>query len=221
MMAFVACGVSHEPPAVEQRSREPWRVVVEYAVAQPTDADRAMDRYAEGDGDAFAVLYDALAPRLYGYLVRQTRDAPRAEDLLQQTMLHIHLARDRFIRGAEVAPWAFAIARRLFIDSSRRGKREVLAVDGDVDAGPSEAPSADDVLEAEDLSKTVDRVLGRLPPAQREAFELLKRDGLSVAQAAEVLGTTVSAVKLRAHRAYQALRRVIDEANSRFEEEGR
>jgi RNA polymerase sigma-70 factor (ECF subfamily) len=196
-------------------------MIVEYAVAQPTDADRAMERYAEGDDEAFAALYDALAPRLYGYLVRQTRDAPRAEDLLQQTMLNIHLARDRFIRGAEVAPWAFAIARRLFIDSQRRGKREVLAVDGDMDAGPSSAPSPDDMLRADDLSQTVDRVLRRLPPAQREAFELLKRDGLSVAQAAQVLGTTVSAVKLRAHRAYEALRRVLDEAEARFEEEGR
>ncbi|MGA2450451.1 MAG: RNA polymerase sigma factor [Polyangiaceae bacterium] len=189
-------------------------------MAQPSDADRAMDRYADGDDQAFATLYDELAPRLFGYLVRQTRDAARAEDLLQQTMLQMHLARDRFIRGADVAPWAFAIARRLFIDASRRGKRESLSADGDVDAGPSQEPSADEVLQAEDLARTLDSVLGRIPPAQREAFELLKRDGLSVAQAAEVLGTTVSAVKLRAHRAYEALRVVLSEADARFEEDG-
>jgi RNA polymerase sigma-70 factor (ECF subfamily) len=41
---------------------------------------------------------------------------------------------------------------------------------------------------------------------QRVAFELIKQDGLSVAEAAQVLGTTVAAVKLRAHRAYEALR---------------
>ncbi len=183
-------------------------------------ADRAMDRYADGDDKAFAVLYDALSPRLYGYLLRQTRDVARAEDLLQQTMLHIHLARDRFIRGAAVAPWAFAIARRLVIDASRRGKREPVDLDGDVNEGVSPAPSADEVLQAVDLSQTVDRALRRLPPAQREAFELLKWDGLSVAQAAEVLGTTVAAVKLRAHRAYEALRGVLDDANARIEERG-
>ena len=44
-----------------------------------------------------------------------------------------------------------------------------------------------------------------MPPAQREAFLLIRVDGLSVVEAAEVLGTTVSAVKLRAHRAYKAL----------------
>ena len=45
-----------------------------------------------------------------------------------------------------------------------------------------------------------------LPESQRVAFELIKYDGLSVAQAAETLGTTVTAVKLRAHRCYEALR---------------
>ncbi len=50
-------------------------------------ASTAMERYASGDDLAFDEVYDALAPRLYGYLLRQTRDPVRAEDLLQQTML--------------------------------------------------------------------------------------------------------------------------------------
>jgi RNA polymerase sigma-70 factor (ECF subfamily) len=70
-----------------------------------------MDRYAQGDDSAFAELYDGLAPRLLGFLVRQTRDQAKAEDIVQQTMLQIHRARGRFLPGAEVTPWAFAIAR--------------------------------------------------------------------------------------------------------------
>ena len=53
--------------------------------------------------------------------------------------------------------------------------------------------------------------LERLPENQRVAFELIKQDGLSVAEAAQVLGTTVAAVKLRAHRAYEALRAALAE----------
>src|ERR1051325_9150123 len=90
------------------------------------DADAAMDRYASGDGEGFSVLYDLLPPRLYGFLLRQTRDPSRAEDLVQQTMLQIHCARGRFIRGAPVTPWAFAIARRLLIDAARRRKVECV-----------------------------------------------------------------------------------------------
>jgi len=165
-----------------------------------------MERYAAGDDAAFATVYDALAPRLYGYLLRQTGDRATAEDLLQQTMLHVHRARVRFIPGAEVSPWAFAIARRLFLDGLRRLKREPRAEGVEPDARASAEPPADEVVHARELAVRVDRVLAGLPESQRAAFQLIKQEGFSVAEAAQVLGTTVAAVKLRAHRAYQALR---------------
>lgn len=186
------------------------------APVQPrSDADMAMERYAGGDAAAFGQLYDALAPRLFGYLFRQTRDRARAEDLFQQTMLQIHRARDRFIPGAEVMPWAFAIARRLLVDGMRRGRREVLADDGEADAGVWAGvwagPTAIDLVAAGELSDQIQSVLARLPTSQRTAFELIKQEGLTVAEAAQVLGTTVAAVKLRAHRAYEALRAALGE----------
>jgi RNA polymerase sigma-70 factor (ECF subfamily) len=205
--ALAVAGIWGEP----MRSGEPSRVTGT-AVTERTEADAAMQRYAAGDAAAFALVYDALAPRLYGYLLRQTRDRARAEDLLQQTMLHIHRARDRFIPGAEVMPWAFAIARRLLIDSMRRGRREVLVDGGQPDPGASREPSADELVQARELAARVEQVLAGLPQSQRVAFELIKTEGLSVAEAAQVLGTTIAAVKLRAHRAYEALRRALGDA---------
>ena len=187
------------------------------AVPARPDADCAMERYAAGDDAAFADVYDALAARLFGYLLRQTHDRARAEDLFQQTMLHIHRARDRFLPGAEDMPWAFAIARRLVVDGSRRGKREVLADDPDTDAAVSLAPGADDFVVAGELSERIQKVLLRLPSSQRTAFELIKQEGLTVAEAAQVLGTTVAAVKLRAHRAYEAIRAVVGDTEIRLE----
>lgn len=199
---MVALGLALELPQALPGATRGTSMFVE----QRGEADLAMERYSAGDGEAFARVYDALAPRLFAYLFRQTRDRSRAEDLLQQTMLHIHRARDRFIPGAQVTPWAFAIARRLLVDSLRRGSREVLSDDGEVDAGPDRGPMADEVAQARELAIRVERVLAKLPQSQRTAFELIKNEGLSVAEAAEVLGTTVAAVKLRAHRAYEALR---------------
>src|SRR5262249_42056168 len=88
-------------------------------------ADAAMERYANGDGAAFAELYDAIAPRLLGFLRRANLDGVAAEDLVQETLLQMHRARGTFIPGAPVMPWAFAIARRLMIDSARRRKVEL------------------------------------------------------------------------------------------------
>ena len=188
----------------EQRNRK----------ADPASAllDAAMDRYARGDDSAFEEIYDGLAPRRQSFLLRYTQDRARAEDVVQQTMLQIHRARGRFTLGGQVVPWAFAIARRLLIDQHRRGGREVLAPSGDdnltqlleaVDA------RADDVVIAKEVAGKLADELARLPENQRVAFELIKQDGLSVAEAAQVLGTTVAAVKLRAHRAYEAMRAVL------------
>jgi RNA polymerase sigma-70 factor (ECF subfamily) len=173
-------------------------------------ASKAMDRYACGDAAAFSELYDVLAPRLSSFLLRRTRDPARAEDLLQQTFLQMHCARQHFSRGADVVPWAFAIARRLLIDTYRKGGREVLD-DGDGD-GESEresvAPGAspEGLAGQRRLARRIEEELARVPEAHRAAFDLVQRDGLSMAEAAEVLGTTVSAVKLRAYRTYEALR---------------
>jgi RNA polymerase sigma-70 factor, ECF subfamily len=170
----------------------------------------AMDRYATGDEAAFSEVYDLLAPRLYAFFLRQTKNATRAEDLVQQTLLQMHCARDIYVTGADVVPWAFAIGRRLLIDGYRRGWREVLGAEDLGQDRISSEPRPDEMVEAKQVAASMARVLASLPDAQRTAFELLKHDGLSLKEAAEVLGTTVNAVKLRAHRTYEALRAALD-----------
>jgi RNA polymerase sigma-70 factor (ECF subfamily) len=179
-------------------------------------ADAAMERYSNGDNDAFAELYDTIAPRLFGFLRKATRDGVAAEDLMQQTFLQIHRARGSFIPGAPVMPWALAIAKRLMIDSARRRRVELglfmhAPPDDDRMASPALAAAAGDVLDARRLERRVQQRLDALPETQRTAYQLVKQEGLSLKSAAEVLGTSVSAVKLRTHRAYQALRAVLRE----------
>jgi len=182
-------------------------------------ADAAMERYARGDEAAFGELYDAIAPRLLGFLRKATRDAFAAEDLMQQTLLHMHRARGSFIPGAPVLPWAFAIARRLMTDHARRRRVELrlfseAAADDDRIAYEPTATTAaaDDVLHARRLEAQLRQRLEALPELQRTAYRLLQQEGLSLKSAADVLGTSVTAVKLRAHRAYVALRAVLREA---------
>jgi RNA polymerase sigma-70 factor (ECF subfamily) len=184
-----------------------------------TSADAAMDRYARGDDGAFSELYDLLAPRLYGYFVRQTRDTDLADDLTQQTLVKMHRARGQFLPGAAVTPWAFAIGRRLLIDNVRRTRRDKVSTGDDaaLDTAIADGPAADDLVQAQETAQRIQRVLLTLPDSQRVAFELVKQEGLTFVEAAEVVGATVAAVKLRAHRAYEALRAVLGDA---IKEEG-
>jgi RNA polymerase sigma-70 factor (ECF subfamily) len=169
--------------------------------------DRAMERYACGDETAFVELYDELAPRLYRFALRWTRSRSTAEDTVQQTLLQIHAARQRFVRGGAVLPWAYAIARRLLIDLGRRGVREELrALDVSDSEEATTAASPEEALHLRRVEAGAWRDLASLPSGWREAFELVKLEALSVAETAEVLGITRGMVKIRTHRATVALR---------------
>jgi RNA polymerase sigma-70 factor (ECF subfamily) len=199
-----------DPVAYEGESPERCRSI----------ANAAMDRYANGDGSAFPVLYDLLAPRLHKFLLRQTCDAARAEDLLQQTMLQIHRLRGRFREGGNVTAWAYAIARRLLIDSYRRRTREASHREAHPETSGASPPAADALLAAKRFMSRVEEEVSRLPERQRTAFELVTANGLSCREVAEILGTTTNAVKLRVHRANTALRSALGEPVGPEEWEG-
>jgi RNA polymerase sigma-70 factor (ECF subfamily) len=166
-------------------------------------ASFAMDAYADGDGTAFEVVYDELAPRLFSYVLRMTRVRTVSEDIVQQSFLNMHRARGRFVRGTPVEPWAFAIARRLTIDWARLERR---VTSGLVDTLPIDALGPEMDAQQTEFVEGVRAELESIPAKLREAFLLVRVEGFSTAEAAEVLGTTATAVKLRAHRVGALLR---------------
>ena len=179
--------------------------------------DRAMARFAAGHDAALGEVYDLGAPAVFTFLMKLCRDRPLAEDLTQETFLRIHRARGLYRAGASVLPWAYTIARHLFLDTVRSRRPESSSAsntwsedaDGALTAmreSPEPGPSAEEMLADAELAQVLDDALAKLPEAQASAFRLLKGEGLSVTEVAAVMGTTKGAVKLRAHRAYQALR---------------
>src|SRR3974377_1051067 len=85
-------------------------------------ANAAMERYADGDDAAFAEVYSRPPPGLPASFGGRPGTAARAEELVHDTFLRMHASRRHFARGAEVMPWAFAIARRLLIDDHRKSR---------------------------------------------------------------------------------------------------
>jgi RNA polymerase sigma-70 factor, ECF subfamily len=168
-----------------------------------------MDRYAEGDDKAFSVVFSGLSPRILAFLKRLGATAELAQDLTQETFLKMHQARGHFARGKSVVPWAYAIARNCYISHARSPKtrfgRTALDVDQvDVRAGLESNAEASSI--ARQMAQTVERTLAAMTQARREAFVLLRYEGLSVEAAAQVLGTTEGAVKVRAFHAYESIR---------------
>jgi len=184
--------------------------VVSDSSAQSGDA--AMSRYASGDDGAFAAVYAAVAPRLTRFLGRRVADRALVQDLVQETLLRVHRARATFLPGSAVLPWVLGIATRQLVEAHRSRRREALI---DLEASsngyryPSlveEPASAEEVLAAKQVAGCLNDALARLSAPQRAAFEMVKGRGLSLVEAAHALGTSVTGIKLRTHRAYRTLR---------------
>ncbi len=175
------------------------------------DLDGIMERCATGDDRAFDELYRRGAQRVRGFLVRLSGNASLADDLTQETFVRIHRARGSFAVGAAALPWMFAIARNAFLDHARR--ENVRRSSSARIAQPREAAKdthGDEVFSAQEMLGIVRDTLERLPMLQRDAFVLIRFEGLSVSEAAQVLGATEAAVKVRAFRAYEALRAALE-----------
>ncbi len=145
-----------------------------------------MERLQQGDPDACSALLDDIGPSLTYFLT-------------------IFEARHTYEPGRPFEPWLFAIARNIAVDHTRR--RWSRAHWEELVAEPPERPADTSNTAAPEL----EAVLAKLPPDQRQAFSMLKLDGLSLEAAAARAGVSVGALKVRAHRAYKALKRLIGE----------
>jgi RNA polymerase sigma-70 factor (ECF subfamily) len=123
----------------------------------------------------------------------------------QEVFMAIFEARHTYEPGRPFEPWLFAIARNITVDYTRR--RWSRSHWEELVAEPPER-SADTWNTA---APELEAVLAKLPSDQRQAFSMLKLDGLSLKAAAARAGVSVGALKVRAHRAYKALKRLIGE----------
>ena len=176
--------------------------------ASRTD-EELMAAYLDGDHQAFRELFDRYLPRLRGMMRRgMPRDA-RPEDLVQRTFLQLHRARHDFQQGRKLRPWLMTIAlntKRQYLRKRKRAREEALELDGRSDP----RTPAHDPVKAE-RERILLQALARLPESQRHAIELHWIQGLSFSEVAEIVGASLSAVKVRAHRGYQKLRELIEE----------
>ncbi len=167
--------------------------------ARSVQRARWMERVQRGDREAYDELLTDMAPPLLRFLRRRIADAHELEDVFQDTLMAVHRARHTYDPSRPFEPWLFAIARHVAVDHFRHRvaltSREVL-----VEVLPERGTDADP------RNPCLAEALDRLPPAQREAFEMLQLEGMSVATAAARAGITTGALKVRAHRAYKALR---------------
>jgi RNA polymerase sigma-70 factor (ECF subfamily) len=171
------------------------------------DPDAAlMLAFQRGDAAAFRTLFERHARAMVAFCHHFVRDAARAEELAQDVFVKLHQAADRYRPSARFKTFLYRIASNHCLNELRRseyGARRAGDHDepADPDALPSLAASPEDSARAAALERAVGELLARLPEKQRAALVLCRLEGLSYEEIAEVLDTSVSAVKSLVHRA--------------------
>lgn len=157
-----------------------------------------------GDADAYRRVLAQLSGVVRGAVARHFRRIgygnEEIEDVVQETLLAIHLKRATWDPGQPLEPWVHAIARNKVIDHlRRRGYRKYVPIDDVVEVLP--APATEPALRDGDR----DRMLSSLNGRQREIVTAMAVDGLNAREAATRFGMTEGAVRVALHRGLKAL----------------
>jgi len=166
-----------------------------------------MLRGLAGDVASHARLLGELGSYLRAYFIRRLGpSAADAEDLVQETLLAIHLKRETYDPRQPFTPWAYAIGRYKLLDHFRRqGVRRAVPLE---DAG---ALVADERADEGVARRDLDKLLADLPDRQRAVLEDVKITGHSIDEAARRHGISAVAAKVGIHRSLQKLARKVRE----------
>ena len=181
------------------------------------DDEALMVRVVEQDREAFSILVERHLDAVHAFNYRLTRNADDAADLAQETFLRVWRRAGSWRPGrVRFATWLYRIARNLCIDAHRRRRDTTPVEDATLlaDGAPVEAAPAQARLQA-----ALGRALAALPERQCTALVLCHSQGMSNAQAAQVLATSVEAVESLLARARRTLRRELEGLRSDLEQQ--
>jgi RNA polymerase sigma-70 factor, ECF subfamily len=151
----------------------------------------------------FGKLLEEQIPRLRRYARALTRNASRADDLVQDCLYRAIRKRHLFQPGTDLRAWLFTLLHNQHVNLVRSGLREGIAVPvEDVEEKLGEPASQGSSLHIRDL----DRAMARLPEGQRQVVLLVGLEGLQYEDVAKILDVPVGTVRSRLSRAREALR---------------
>jgi len=167
----------------------------------------ALTRAAEGDSEAFGVLYDRYVARIYNYIYYRTGNQHDAEDLTSRVftraMRHISNYQDR---GVPFSAWLYRIAHNLVANWHRdNSRRQEVALDDTYRTG-SDGELPESVLMRTEEEDTLLAIIHHLPEDRQQLLILKFVEHLSNSEIGRIMGRTEGAIKSLYHRTLLSLR---------------
>jgi RNA polymerase sigma-70 factor (ECF subfamily) len=177
-----------------------------------TSLDALMTRVADGDADAFSMLYDQTSGMVYGLSLRVLRSEAMAEEVTQEVFLQVWRQASGFDRGrGSVKTWIATLAHRRAVDAVRRSQSS-----RDRETKVAADPPAPDVAEAAIATDDRERVraaLAALTDLQLQVIEMAYFGGLTYREVAERLDTPLATVKTRIRDGLTRMRAALGDDN--------
>jgi len=183
----------------------------------PSD-EELVAAFKRGELVAFDTLVLRWDRKIRGAIYRILGSEDEARDLCQEAFLKAYRGLPGFKGEARFSSWLYQIALNLCRDRMRRRKgRTFLSLDdlNEAEESPQRGPSALDVVESRDLSRTVAEAVAALPNDQREVIILKQYQDLTFLEISTVLGLPPSTVKTRLYRGLLQLRELLEQRGVR------
>ncbi len=182
---------------------------------------QAMERFRDGETDAFQVLFSKYHEAIARFACRFLKSPARADEIAQTVFLRLFRAKERYQPTAQFKTFLYRIATNVCLNELRRFERskEIESLDMWIASGPSfvdrladtSSPAPVQCLLGREAATAMIEVVKRLPANQRRALLLRRLEGLSYREIADSLDSSTAAVKSLVFRATATLRKDLAE----------
>lgn len=171
-----------------------------------------LDQARQGDKAAFGMLIEAYQKPVFNLAYRMLRNAREAEEAAQEAFIRAYTRLDSYDPNRKFSTWLLSITSNYCIDLLRKRRAILLSIDAPLPAHPALMSDRADRPEAQVMAgeqeDLVQSLLDELPDDYREAVVLRYWYDLSYEEIAEVMDTTISAIKSRLFRARRQLAQI-------------
>jgi len=170
-------------------------------MAQPAD-EEIMIQVKNGDLDALSILFTRYKTYLYNFYLQMGMDESNALDFTQQVFYRILKYRQSYLEGNKFKTWIFKIARNVMNKELEKKSWQLMELNEAMTCETDES-----TVEKEEAYHLLHLCINKLSGIDREIITLNRFQGMKYEEVASITGLTVAAIKVRAHRAMDKLRR--------------
>jgi RNA polymerase sigma-70 factor (ECF subfamily) len=180
-------------------------------IDQHADEKAIIRKCLDGDPDSYSILVDRYKTTVYNVAYRMVGDADTANDLAQDSFFAAYAGLGRFRFGSKFSSWLFSIVLNKCRDRLRLSK-ETVSIDDIAGLRPDPGISPEQAAAAHQSIDLLQRALAALPSDYREVLILKHIEELDYEEISAITGSGIPALKVRAHRGREMLKKAMEEA---------